>query len=235
MMKRNLLCALALLSLASFVLPANATVVITGTRIIYPAAEKEVSVKMNNNGSSPVLVQSWIDDGDRDSTPETANAPFFITPPVNRVNAGRGQVLRLRYTGEALPQDKESVFYLNVLEVPPKVKSSEGKNMLHMAFRSRLKLFFRPAGLTGSALEAPDKVTWSRSGNRVSAHNPTPFHITVALFTEDLKGEIPIGEGGMIAPGSTRTFTLGKSSTRFYPVIINDYGAMKVIKPQGNR
>lgn len=141
MKKRNLFSSLMLTSIVSISLPASGAVVITGTRVIYPAAEKEVSVKMNNNGSSPVLVQSWIDNGDRRSTPENAKAPFFITPPVNRVNAGRGQVLRIRYTGETLLQDKESVFYLNVLEVPPKVKNADGQNMLHMAFRSRLKLF----------------------------------------------------------------------------------------------
>jgi len=231
MMKRNLFSSLVLMLLFSISLPASSAVVITGTRVLYPAAEKEVSVKMNNNGSSPVLVQSWIDSGDRRSTPESANAPFFITPPVNRVNAGRGQVLRIRYTGEALPQDKESVFYLNVLEVPPKIKNADGQNMLHMAFRSRLKLFFRPTGLVGKAIEAPEKVTWTRSGNRISAHNPTPFHVSVALFTEDERGEMPIGDGGMIKPGETRSFTLNKSPSRFYPVIINDYGAMKVIKP----
>lgn len=233
-MKRNLLSALVLLFMGSVALPVNSAVVITGTRVIYSAADREVSVKMNNNGASPVLVQSWIDRGDRHSTPENANAPFFITPPVNRVNAGRGQVLRIRYTGETLAQDKESVFYLNVLEVPPKVKNAEGQNMLHMAFRSRLKLFFRPVGLKGSSQDAPHKVIWTRSGNQLSASNPTPFHINVALFTEDESGKTPIGEGGMIKPGGVATFTLSKSSARYYPVIINDYGAMKVIKPTEN-
>ncbi|MEM0653157.1 molecular chaperone [Klebsiella huaxiensis] len=231
MKKRNLFSSLMLTLIVSISLPASGAVVITGTRVIYPAAEKEVSVKMNNNGSSPVLVQSWIDNGDRRSTPENAKAPFFITPPVNRVNAGRGQVLRIRYTGETLPQDKESVFYLNVLEVPPKVKNADGQNMLHMAFRSRLKLFFRPSGLVGKAVDAPEKVTWTRSGNRITAQNPTPFHVSVALFTDDENGKTPIGDGGMIKPGETRSFTLNTSPTRFYPVIINDYGAMKVIKP----
>lgn len=234
MMKRNLLSGLALVLMTSISLPAGSAVVITGTRVIYPAAEKEVSVKMNNNGSSPVLVQSWIDSGDRKSTPENAKAPFFITPPVNRVNAGRGQVLRIRYTGETLPQDKESVFYLNVLEVPPKVKNAEGQNMLHMAFRSRLKVFFRPSGLVEKAVDAPGKVKWRRSGTQITAHNPTPFHINVALFAEDENGTMPIGEGGMINPGDVHIFTLSKSSSRFYPVIINDYGAMKVIKPAAN-
>ncbi|WP_058913376.1 molecular chaperone [Entomohabitans teleogrylli] len=231
-MKMTLLPRLALLLIACFSLPVNSAVVITGTRVIYPAAEKEVSVKMNNNGTGPVLIQAWIDDGDEKSTPETAKAPFYLTPPVNRVNAGRGQTLRIRYTGDALPQDKESLFYLNVLEVPPKAKDSKDQNVLQMAFRSRLKLFFRPASLTGkAAAQAPEKLLWSRDGNRITARNTTPFHITVAYLAEDDKGEKPLSDGGMINPSESMTLTLSKSVSRYYPVIINDFGALRVINP----
>ncbi|MDP9033123.1 MAG: fimbria/pilus periplasmic chaperone, partial [Pseudomonadota bacterium] len=38
---------------------AMSSVVITGTRVIFPADKKEVTVKINNNGTKPVLVQSW--------------------------------------------------------------------------------------------------------------------------------------------------------------------------------
>ncbi|EOI1394316.1 molecular chaperone [Klebsiella oxytoca] len=227
-MKIPLFSRLLLLLMVSLALPAHSAIVITGTRVIYPAAEKEVSVKMNNNGSGPVLIQAWVDSGDPKSTPETAKAPFVLTPPINRVNAGRGQTLRLRYTGEALPQEKESIFYLNVLEVPPKVANPDKQNRLQMAFRSRLKVFFRPAGLSrNAATEAPSKVIWTRSGNQVTARNPTPFHITIAYLTEDDKGDKPISEGGMMAPGGTQTFILTKSVATFYPVVINDYGALR--------
>lgn len=219
------LFTLILMSIATSV---HSSIVITGTRVIYPAEEKEVSVKMNNNGSSPVLAQSWIDDGDAKSIPETAKAPFILTPPINRVNAGKGQTLRIRYSGEALPQDKESLFYLNVLEVPPKVQGAESKNMLQMAFRTRLKLFFRPKSLTKeAATEAPMKVIWNRSGNQVTARNPTPFHINVAFLSSDNKGDNGVAEGGVILPGGTSTFRLNKPVERFFPIIINDYGALR--------
>ncbi|SQI40047.1 Chaperone protein focC precursor [Leminorella richardii] len=70
--------------LLSFVLtaPAMAGIVITGTRVIYPAGEREVTVKIDNRGDKPVLAQSWVDDGDANATPETAKAPFTITPPL---------------------------------------------------------------------------------------------------------------------------------------------------------
>jgi len=64
--------ALLLCSSQSF-----ASVVINGTRIIYPAQEREVTIKLDNNGDSPSLVQAWLDDGDAKQTPEKAQPHFF--------------------------------------------------------------------------------------------------------------------------------------------------------------
>lgn len=36
-----------------------------------------------------------------------------------------GQTIRIVYTGESLPQDRESLFYLNVLDIPAKPKLEE--------------------------------------------------------------------------------------------------------------
>ncbi|TDM44414.1 chaperone CupB2, partial [Macrococcoides goetzii] len=44
-------------------LPSWAAVVIHGTRVVYPAAEPEVSIRLENSGSAPSLTQIWIDDG----------------------------------------------------------------------------------------------------------------------------------------------------------------------------
>ena len=58
-----------------------ANIVINGTRVLYPENNKEVIVQLMNTGDAPALVQSWIDDGDINSTPETANVPFLLSPP----------------------------------------------------------------------------------------------------------------------------------------------------------
>jgi|SRR5471030_2145405 len=72
-----------------------ASIIITGTRVIYPSAEKEVTVKLNNVGVYPVLVQSWIDNGDVNAKPENISVPFILTPPINRVEQGQteGQMI----------------------------------------------------------------------------------------------------------------------------------------------
>ncbi|HHA2302518.1 fimbria/pilus periplasmic chaperone [Enterobacter asburiae] len=213
--------ALALFVLA--IVPAQASIVITGTRVIYPAGDKEVTVKIDNQGDKPVLVQSWIDHGNPGATPETAKAPFTVTPPVNRINGGKGQMLRLIYTGEHLPANKESVFWLNVLEIPSVAKDKQ--NRLQVAFRSRIKIFYRPKGLAGEANKAGESVVWKKVTGGIEGFNPTPYFVSLAKITEDGEGK-KIAEGTMIAPGSTTFIPVKKNLTTIYPAYINDYGGM---------
>jgi P pilus assembly chaperone PapD len=65
-------------------------------------------------------VQSWIDTGDPTALPEKINVQFVIMPPITRIDAGKGQMLRLIYTGGTLADDRESIFWLNILAIPPK-------------------------------------------------------------------------------------------------------------------
>lgn len=208
---------------------AEASVVITGTRVIYNAQDSEVTVKLSNVGSNPALVQAWIDKGEKNAAPSSINVPFTVTPPVSRIDPNKSQTLRLLYTGEPLPQDKESVFWLNVLEVPPKPSGdAAGANTMQLAFRSRIKLFFRPQGLAGNAQDAPAKITWrlvqSGSHSVLEATNPTPFHVSFAGL-ETTSGAKNV-EGGMVAPGQTEQFPLdapAKSGVVRYHAI-SDYG-----------
>lgn len=208
----------------AFTSPVLAGIVITGTRVVYPAGEREVTVKIDNRGNQPVLAQSWIDDGNANATPETAQAPFSISPPVNRINAGKGQTLRLMYTGDSLPNDKESVFWLNVLEVPPMNK--EKKNQLEMAFRSRIKIFYRPSGLTGNANLAGQSVSWKKVKDGVMGTNPTPYYVSLANIAEDKEGKKPIANGGMLPPGGKVFFPTNKILSTIYPSYINDFGGI---------
>ncbi|MNZ49228.1 Chaperone protein EcpD precursor [compost metagenome] len=148
-----------------------------------------------------------------------------------RIDPGKGQTLRVLYTGEALPQDKESVFYLNMLEIPPKPDAKDNRNSMQLAIRTRIKFFFRPAGLQGTALDAPAKVTWRLANNGkqevLEAHNPTPYHVSFAAL--EVTGGARFDEGDMIAPGATRQFPLKgvvaqDSGRKVHYRAINDYG-----------
>ena len=71
-----------------------------------------------NQNPYPVLVQAWVDDGALDGEPDTALAPFLPLPPVFRLEPGRQRSLRLLATGQAQARDRESLYWLNIYEIP---------------------------------------------------------------------------------------------------------------------
>ena len=82
--------------------------------------------------------------------------PSFLTPPLFRLDPTKVQSLRLVYTRDPLPEDRESLFWLNVLDVPPRAATNPDlPNQLELAFKHRMKVFFRPPSLAGSAADAP--------------------------------------------------------------------------------
>jgi len=230
-------CAV-LVALCLYVPGADASVVIGGTRVVFPAGQGEVTVRLSNTAAHPALVEAWIDDGDVQSTPETANTPFLITPPLFRIEANKDQSLRILYVAGAkpLPTDRESLFWLNVLEIPPKpTGAAADRNTLQFAIRSRLKLFYRPATLPGDALKAPDQLTFKAvadgDGAALEVHNPTPYYITISKLSLGANGKPIPGAEGMVAPfGNLRLPLRGEAhapvaGTPIVFTTINDYGA----------
>jgi chaperone protein EcpD len=217
---------------------AHASVVITGTRVVFNAAQGETTVRLTNENSRPALVEAWIDDGDVNSTPDTAHTPFLITPPLFRMDPNKDQSLRILFVPGAkpLPTDRESVFWLNVLEIPPKPTAAEqaGKNYLQFAIRSRIKLFYRPDKLPGEALTAPTKLTFKATagqGTALEVHNPTPYYITITSLSLGANAKPIEGTDGMVAPfGDLRLPLKGivQAPAPGTPVVfttINDFGA----------
>ncbi len=207
-----------------------ASIVMNGTRVIYQGNKSEVAISLTNKNARPVLIQSWIDTGNEQDTPEKISVPFVLTPPVNRVDPDKGQTIRISYTGvPALPQDKESVYWLNVLEVPSKDKNSTvSQQKLNVVFRTRIKLFYRPDGLEGDSNKAPDELHWHMNGQNATVQNSSKYNVTI--FTVNYKGNgiTSTSEGAMIAPGGSHTFVL-KNSGKIEGLTfdtINDYGAL---------
>ncbi|MFX8625589.1 fimbria/pilus periplasmic chaperone, partial [Acinetobacter baumannii] len=173
----------------------HAEIILHGTRIIYPSDAREVSLQLSNNGTTPSLVQAWIDDGNSKSTPDESKVPFIITPPISRVEPTKGQTLRITALPSAsqLDQNKESIFWLNVLDIPPK---PEGKkqvnneplpnNFLQLAIRSRIKFFYRPVNLKENIDTFSEKIQWVKNGEILLIKNPTPFYITISSIFQEV-------------------------------------------------
>ncbi|MBI0676239.1 fimbria/pilus periplasmic chaperone [Citrobacter koseri] len=209
--------------LITSVLPVHAGVVIYGTRIIYPAEKKEVLVQLMNQGGRSSLVQSWIDDGDTSLPPEKIQVPFLLTPPVAKVASDSGQQLKIKAMPNMLPGNKESLFFLNVLDIPPNNPESAGKNVLKFAMQNRIKLFYRPKGIAPVNKSTFQKLAIKRSGKTFTIRNDAANWITVS---EVKASNVKINnESIMVAPLSSQDVPLKNVNASQYSLtIIDDYG-----------
>lgn len=225
---------LSLLMTGIFSSYLHAGIVISGTRVIYPSNANEVTLKMENKSRFPLLVQSWIDAGDANSAPEDSDVPFMIMPPVSRVEPAKAQTLRISVTPTVNhATDRETLYWINVLEVPPQSKGD--KNYLSIAYRNRLKVFFRPATLKSPvSSDTFELVSWRLQGGKLLGKNPTPYYISYASILVSGHGEATVAgsDGGMIAPFSEQIFqiknnnkVIGAPPNSVITKAINDYGA----------
>lgn len=220
---------------------ACADIIISGTRIVYPAKNKDVTVNLENKGNKPLLVQSWLDDGRDSVNPQELKIPFIITPPVTRVDAHKGQTIRVTWLGQNVPQDRESLFWFNVLEVPPKAQGAETQNLLQVAFRTRIKLFFRPTGLKGTPQEAVKNLKWSLTsgGSVLTAKNDSPYNVSIASADVVSGGKKYATDSHSIKPFSSENMkiknavSLSSATVKF--VSINDFGGTEDNQATANR
>lgn len=217
---------------------AHAGVMINGTRVIYEEQRREGVIKITNSGSTPVLLQAWIDQGDTSARPETIKVPFSLTPPVVRLDPNKDQTIRLFRVGGNLPADRESLFWFNLLEIPPKAKGGAvDANLMQLAFRTRIKLFYRPEGLTVSPQEAYKKLTFTikraSSGQQLVIRNDSPYYLTLSKLELRSSKEGPLladlsqEKGKMVAPFGELNLPVKVSSGGKAEVIytlINDSG-----------
>lgn len=171
------------------------------TRYIYPEDAKDITVRVNNESASPVFVQYWLDAGDSETLPAT---PFELTPPVSRINPGAEQILRIRLTDKnSMPSDRESLWWLNVLDIPPvsETSSLKEKNSGQLAVRSRFKVFYRPAGLSDRNT-ATQQVSFQSGSHSIRVNNTSPYHITITEITLADKKQI-LHKSFMLQPKSS--------------------------------
>ena len=209
--------------------PAWAGIQLNGTRIIYPEGRREVTLGLTNHADTPRLLQTWIDAGD-DHPHDTV--PFVVTPPIFRLDPDKGHSLRILYTGGALPADRESVFWLNVLELQPKPAHRADRNNMKISIRTRLKLFFRPKGLSGSPKEAVSLLRWQRvqqgKGYAAACENPTPWNVSfnhVGMKSVSLRDEEK--QSGMCPAKGTAVFPLtgtAEETGKLTLITIDDFG-----------
>ncbi|WP_185860228.1 fimbrial biogenesis chaperone [Enterobacter asburiae] len=209
-----------------------------------------------NNSENVYLVQSrvWLADGasgfpvaDKPGSPRIP-APFMVTPPLRRIE--KNGVLPLRIIplkqAAALPQDRESLFFLSAKAIPsqpsdpdaPKAKDvGERGATLSLALQSYIKLFYRPTGLSSHAIfdgGVADKLTFSLDGGRLKVTNPTPYYITFGLLTVAGKPVDADSRRAMVPPAGSYGYPLpaGVSGGEVTWQVIDEFGLMTDMRRQ---
>ncbi|ROR14632.1 fimbria/pilus periplasmic chaperone [Erwinia sp. JUb26] len=217
---RGLLAGLFMVATAGLIPQAEAGVALGATRVIYPAGQKQVQLAVtNNDDSSTFLIQSWVENNDG-----VKDGRFVITPPLFAMQGKKENTLRIvDATNNQLPQDRESLFWMNVKAIPSMEKSKLSENTLQLAIISRIKLYYRPANLALPPEQAAEKIKFRRSAGSLTLINPTPYYQTVT----EINAGTRILENALVPPMGEVSIKLpADAGSDISYRTINDYGAL---------
>lgn len=204
-----------------------ASLVLDETRVIYPEADPQESVKVDNPTSLNFLAQAWIEDEHG-----REEQHFTVYPPLSRINANSTSSVRIeKIDSEKLPSDRETLMWLNIKEIPQRQKA-DGPQLV-VAFKSRIKILYRPKSIDPELHESFTKMTWQTLPGKLIVSNPTPYHITFDKVWDGAMNN-PANElpANMVAPFSSLTISVpaGKTVHTVYYDIINDFGGLSEIQ-----
>ncbi|MGL5345611.1 MAG: fimbrial chaperone [Plesiomonas sp.] len=200
---------------------AIAAFTLNGTRFIYEEGKKNISLEVTNNTKNTYGGQIWID-----NTSQNNSDVFMVpSPPVFKVEAGKKQIVRLMNVNSALPKDRESMFWVNAQELPPKPMQMEG-SVLAIAMNTKVKLIYRPMLLTEGRRDAEKALTMINK-DTLWLKNPTPYYFAVTgLKVNGKTVVIPKDKQMGLAPFSE--VDTGLSNTGQLTVqAINDWGGIQ--------
>ena len=169
----------------------------------------------NTHPDATFLIQSWMEN-EKGKTND-----FVITPPLFVMKPASESAVKIMFNGKALPEDRETLYWMTVKAIPQQTKSGSG-NSLQFASANRIKVFYRPESLGQGAGDARKSLTGAYRGGKVTLSNPTPYYLTTINLKIDGMPVQPV----MVPPKSSVTLgeTFSHASSVSYQTI-NDYGA----------
>jgi len=202
------LCA-ALLAGIALTSSAHAALVLDKTRVIVTQTDGKSSFNVSNSAKRPVLVQTWVEPGEASianvthASPVRPATPFIVDPPMVRLDGEDTRALQVWFTHTpyTLPENQESQFWLNVLEIPAEETLPEDtidqsrQNRLDITIMTRIKLFYRPKKLADYQASDAEKLhfTIRRDAQKqawLGLHNPAPVYQNLdKLVVQHIDGE----------------------------------------------
>ncbi|ODQ03824.1 MULTISPECIES: fimbrial biogenesis chaperone [Enterobacterales] len=211
-----------IIGMMSVSLWAQAGVSLGTTRVIFPMDKEQVVLPVNTSlDEDAYLIQSWIENSNGQKSEQ-----FVITPPLFMMQGKKeNNLLILDKKNTQLPTDRESLFWVNVKSIPASDKKDADKNILQFSITNRIKMFYRPDGLLKSLEEAPSKLVFTVSNDKLIIKNPSPVFVTIVqlkLNNDDLDNIMvePFGEANIPIKSTS------KVSNEISYETINDYGSM---------
>lgn len=199
---------------------AGGGVSLSQTRVIFSATDKAQALKIKNSGQERYLIQSRV----QGAAGETISAPFVVIPPLFTLQPDSHQQLRIVSQGGALPEDRESLFFLSILAIPAQQAPNMDVSKVSMGIRFGLKLFYRPTKLGAGPQACSLQVR--RLPDGVLIENPTPFFQT---FGQLKLNNIPVNldaQASMLNPYGSQHYPMDERAMQAEWQTINDYGAL---------
>ena len=215
--------------------PAQAGLLLSASRVIYPADARERSLEIVNTNTYPVLLQTWVDEGQHNGESSLGDSPFVALPAVLRLEPLARQTIRLLYNGQPLPDDRESLYWLNLLEIPPSSAPQAPGEHLTVNLQTQIKVLWRPQGL-GSPEQVGQRqhVALAPAGNALLWHNPTAHYVTLSEVSLRTAHGLQTLPGTLLAPFTSTCIGLAAradSSSHVEMRLVDDRGALRELQP----
>ncbi|MBG3012417.1 molecular chaperone [Proteus faecis] len=149
------------------------------TRVVYNESNNnEGFVAFNSDKNTNYLLQSWVEDLNGKLTQD-----FVITPPLIKLMAQQKNTLQVT-KNTTLPNDIESMYWINVKFVAPSNENLE--NVLRYSMTNRIKLIYRPQSLRDVNIEKKIKeLRWSVKNTSLVVSNSSPYFINIGKLIVD--------------------------------------------------
>ncbi|MHC3774451.1 fimbrial biogenesis chaperone [Pantoea agglomerans] len=192
---------------------SQAAVVMNASRIVMEGIG-EKTVTFDNTSENPYIVQI---ESDNNQKPD-----FVAMPPIFKIKEKGGQTVKIKLSSSSLPQDKESVFYMNFTQIPGVRKNQDDSNRLNIVIRSRLKIIYRPKSVNPFSEKEESKVSYIVQSGKLIVSNNSP---NVLSIREISNGKHVLAKTITLLPGGNySTLIKDRLSGPLRAVIINDYG-----------
>lgn len=148
----------------------------------------------------------------------------MVIPPVLKMLPGERRELRILTSGRGLLTDRESLYWLNIYQIPPEVKNSPVGEKVRLALRSQLKVLWRPENIGVLTEESINLLYFSYRHSGIYDDNRSDWNISLS--------EVNFGNysitGIVIPPHSARQiFNISppsKWNNKINFTVINDEG-----------